>query len=163
MRFNRAAYSIIEDAGVIQLTLILHSPSSFVETVQIINSNITAKGKQNSSINTPYTFMCYNIIGEGIDYSSGPYNVTFPARSTNASLDIAINDDGILEGDETFSVYIVPFTNENIVGVPDTAIITILDTTGKEIITVQKHIEYNTVSCIMSIHQKHNKTKIFCF
>ena len=84
--------------------------------------------------------MSCNIIGQGIDYNSGPYDVTFPAGSTNASLDIVINDDGILEGDETFSVYIVPFTNENIVGVPDTAILTILDTTGKEIIIVH-HIE----------------------
>ena len=50
MRFSTTGYSADEDAGVIQLTLILHSPSSFVETVQIINSNITAKGKQNSLI-----------------------------------------------------------------------------------------------------------------
>lgn len=104
--------------------------------------------------------MCYNILGEGVDYSSGPYIVTFPIGSTNASLDIAINDDGILEGDETFSVYIVPFTNENIVGVPDTAIITIVDTTGKETNIVQARIEYNTVS---PCNEHPSKARFLCF
>ena len=70
VRFSRAGYSTNEDAGVIQLTLILHIPSSFVETVQIINTNITAKGTQNSAIilTLCIIFMCCNIIGEGINY-----------------------------------------------------------------------------------------------
>ena len=61
VRFTKAAYSVNEDIGAIQLALILNSPSSFVETVQIISSNITAKGKQNSAtiyVNIIYVFIC---------------------------------------------------------------------------------------------------------
>ena len=38
----------------------------------------------------------------GTDYNSGPYNVTFPAGMTSASFDVVINDDSILERNESF-------------------------------------------------------------
>jgi len=45
--------------------------------------------------------------GGGIDYDSGPYIVTFPARVTSVSFDIAINNDNILElTDEKFDLTI---------------------------------------------------------
>lgn len=135
MRFNTTAYSTDEDAGTVQLTLIFSNPSSFVETAQVINSDVTAKGTQNSeTVLTFCMFMCCNTVGGGIDYSSGPYNVTFPAGSTYASFNIVINVDNIFEGDETFTVYIAPFANESIVSAPDIAVVTILDTTGKDIL-----------------------------
>ena len=37
-----------------------------------------------------------------MDYTSGPYTVTFPAAQTTATFDVAINDDNILEGNENF-------------------------------------------------------------
>jgi len=42
----------------------------------------------------------------GGDYTAGPYNVTFPAGQINVSLDITINNDNILEGNETFTIEI---------------------------------------------------------
>ena len=37
-----------------------------------------------------------------MDYTSGPYTVTFPAGQTTATFDVPINDDNILEGNENF-------------------------------------------------------------
>ena len=37
-----------------------------------------------------------------MDYTSGPYTVTFPAGQTTATFDVPINDDDILEGSEDF-------------------------------------------------------------
>ena len=41
-----------------------------------------------------------------MDYSSGPYSVTFFAGQTTATFDIQINDDNILEYNENFTLTI---------------------------------------------------------
>ena len=43
-----------------------------------------------------------------MDYTSGPYTVTFPAGQTTATFSISINDDDIVEGDENFMLTIDP-------------------------------------------------------
>ena len=43
-KFNNATYTVNEDAGIIQPQLILSNPSSFVETVQMITTDVTAYG-----------------------------------------------------------------------------------------------------------------------
>ena len=48
-----------------------------------------------------------NITGGGVDYNSGPHNVTFPARTNNAVLNIIINNDNVLEYNETFNLTII--------------------------------------------------------
>lgn len=57
--------------------------------------------------------------------------MTFPIGSTNASFDIVINDDGVLETNETFFVSINSITNKHIVGTHGRATITIVDTTSE--------------------------------
>ena len=69
-------------------------------------------------------------VGGGVDYNSGPYTVTFPIGSTNASFDIIINVDSVLEGDESFNVSIAAIVN-GYVGTPREATVTIIDTTSK--------------------------------
>ena len=49
--------------------------------------------------------MC-NVIGRGVDYDSGPYYVMISAGDTTASLNVAINDDNLLENDEEFKLSI---------------------------------------------------------
>ena len=71
------------------------------------------------------------IIGGGTDYNSGPYSVIFPAGITTASLNISINNDNIVEMNETFSLTITP-PNDIIMTVdPDNAVVTILDDDSK--------------------------------
>ena len=50
----------------------------------------------------------YYITGEGIDYESGPYNVTFSPGDTSATFDILISHDHIEEDIESFMISISP-------------------------------------------------------
>ena len=43
--FGQGMYSINENAGVVQVSLILSNPSSTVVNVNIFNTNVTANGK----------------------------------------------------------------------------------------------------------------------
>ena len=72
-------------------------------------------------------------IGGGVDYDSGPYNVTFPAGQTIVSFNVPINDDNILEDDEQFDLTIISsslpngFTVDN----PSQVVVTITDNDGE--------------------------------
>ena len=136
VKFNQSAYNVTENSGVIQLFLILSSPSSFNETVQLISNDVDTDNSAVGMIS--YQNLCYNNflciiirIKGSVDYLSGSYNITFPIGSTIASLDIIIIDDGVLEDDEMFNVTITSITNGHIVGTPAVATITIIDNTSK--------------------------------
>ena len=45
VKFHNATYTVDEDNGIIRPLLVLSNPSSFVETVQVINTDITTNGK----------------------------------------------------------------------------------------------------------------------
>ena len=117
VRFNQSAYSVTENSRIIQLFLVLSIPSIFNETVQLINTNIDTDNSADGMIIFQICIIIfeyglyYNIIGGGIDYNPGPYNVTFPIGSTIASFNITIIDDGVLEDDEMFNISITSITN----------------------------------------------------
>ena len=52
--------------------------------------------------------LCVLALGGGIDYNSGPYNVTFPAGTIEAYTDIVLVNDDIYENDEMFNLMIDP-------------------------------------------------------
>ena len=58
-------------------------------------------------------------IGGGVDYSSGPYTVQFDVGVTNVPLAVLINNDVILEDNETFIVNINEFSLPTSVTVGD--------------------------------------------
>ena len=70
--------------------------------------------------------------GGGVDYISGPYNVTFPAGVTTVSFDVLVTNDVIMEDNENFNLTIDPFlpSGIHIVNLGE-AKITILDDDGK--------------------------------
>ena len=74
-----------------------------------------------------------NVTGGGTDYTSGPYTVTFSAESTRASFDVSINDDALLESNETFILIIDPTSlPSNVrVGISNSSTVTIMDNEGK--------------------------------
>ena len=76
------------------------------------------------------------MIGGGIDYESGPYNVTIPAKATTVQFDVAINDDNILEGNENFNLSIMASSQPSRIDIdnPARATITIVDDDGKHLI-----------------------------
>ena len=68
-----------------------------------------------------------------MDYTSGPYTVTFPAGQTTATFDVPINDDNVLEGSENFMLTISPSSlpSNVFVGDADQAAVTIVDNDRK--------------------------------
>ena len=73
------------------------------------------------------------MLGGGVDYVSGPYSVVITAGQTTAALNIAINDDNILEDNEEFKVSIRRFslTGRALLGNPDVTTVNIVDNDGK--------------------------------
>ena len=76
------------------------------------------------------------MVGEGEDYWSGPYNVTFAGGATEAQFDVMINDDNILEGNENFNLTIMASSlpSRVSIGNPAQATVTIVDNDGNYII-----------------------------
>ena len=104
--FNKSKYSVNEDGGQIQLTLILSNPSSTDITIQVTASDGTATSEL--AIINSSSIKC--ILTGGDDYDSGPFSAIFPAGKTVATFNVSIIDDDIVEGTETFELSINPFS-----------------------------------------------------
>ena len=74
-------------------------------------------------------------VGGDVDYNSGPYNVQFDVGVTRSLFHVSINDDDILESDETFNLNINPSSlpNRVTIGEHNQTAVTILDNDGKYI------------------------------
>ena len=79
--------------------------------------------------------LCYLCIYVGgIDYASGPHNITVPAGETQMSFNVTIHNDTILERTESFNISINPrlFETDRIsIGSINSALVIINDTSGK--------------------------------
>lgn len=73
------------------------------------------------------------VIGRGVDYVSGPFNVTITAGRTLAVFNVPIYNDNIVEHNESFNLSINPFSLPNIVTAVDSVqiIVTIIDDDSK--------------------------------
>ena len=78
--------------------------------------------------------------GGGIDYNSGPYRVTIPAKQRSVFFSVFINDDEILEDNETFNLTI------NSTSLPDRIIVTNLN-------KATVIIEDNDGKCVIYCHK----------
>ena len=87
-----------------------------------ISETVTTMIKMTEICNSLLTYY----IGRGTDYGSGLYPVIFPTNTTTASLNISINNDNIVEMNETFSLTITP-PNDIMTVDPDNAVVTIVD------------------------------------
>ena len=133
MRFSQSAYSVNEGAGAAQPVLVLSNPSSTDITAVVYSTNGTAFGKYTKSECLIYTLMRSILTGEGIDYGSGPYTVTFVAGQTHTVFNVPLNNDDYYEGNENFVITINSssllsrVTPDN----PSLATVTIVDNDGK--------------------------------
>ena len=68
-----------------------------------------------------------------MDYTSGPYTVTFLAGNTTATFDVPINDDNVFEGSEDFILTIddTSLPSGLTVGDPGQATVNIADVVRK--------------------------------
>ena len=69
----------------------------------------------------------------GVDYNPGPYEIKFPAGRTSAGFNISINNDDLLEDNETFNLIINPSSLPSEVSTsnPVQVTITVLNDEGK--------------------------------
>ena len=105
IRFSQSTYNVDEDDGPAQPVLVLSNPSSTDITVQVFDNDVSATSE--CFIDYTFTYAHHFILG-GVDYDSGPYNVTFPAGVTNVSFDVPITNDNILDDKEIFTLTIAP-------------------------------------------------------
>lgn len=120
-------YKVGEDKLIVGLTL--SNPSSSPITLRVQSTELTATGKDHCIHNIYFTW--FNHKG-GADYTSGPYNVTFPAGMTEASLNILITKDGILERSENFTLSLSEPTLDRVfLSDPKQATVTIIDNDSK--------------------------------
>ena len=134
MRFSEPMYNINEDVGLAQFSLHLSNPLSISITLDVFNTNITALGKHSSILISYGIMVTYNVTGGGVDYNSGPYPVIILAGETDVQFDVMINDDDVLEGNETFYLTInltTSLPSYIVVGNPGQATVTIVDNDGK--------------------------------
>ena len=99
--FGQSVYTVNENDDPAQAVLVLSNPSSIDITVEIYNTDGSAVGEY-CSILIKMLWDGLTFTGEGIDYDSGPYAVTFPALVTSVPFKVSLNDDDILEENETF-------------------------------------------------------------
>ena len=80
---------------------------------------------------THYTVCSYyiNYFTGGVDYNSGPYNILFPAAETSVMFSVLIEDDDLLEDNETFNLTINP-PSEVSINNPAQVTVTIVDDEG---------------------------------
>ena len=141
VRFDSPAYNAFEGGVLLQPGLVLSESSSTDITVQVIADDITATGEYiDIIINT--VALLYNVTGGGVDYNSGPYNVTFPAGVTRASFNITINNDDVLEDGETFNLIIAEDSlPENVtLGTPYLTVVTIYNIGGSSKYVVDNYV-----------------------
>lgn len=67
----------------------------------------------------------------GIDYNSGPYTAIFPAGSTNATFNVTIIDDDLLEANENIFFEVISITNNHFIAGVGLGTVTIIDTSSK--------------------------------
>ena len=127
--FKESEYSIFEsDREPLKVVIVLSKLSSFNVTVQVMDTTNTATGMLLITLMTNQ----YSVVTGGEDYDSGPYNIIIPAGMLEASFDIALLDDDILEGDEDFTLVIT--SSSPPAGTISQATVTIVDDEGKIII-----------------------------
>ncbi len=84
IEFSQVGSSVLEDAGSLNVTLTLSSPSSQPVSVQVVSADGTATA--------------------GNDYGAINQVITIPANTTSHTVNVPILDDTLLEGDETFTL-----------------------------------------------------------
>ena len=107
LQFTTTAWSVGEAGGTIQLTVTRMGGSAGTVTVQCATINGTATA--------------------GADFTSIASNLSFAPGETSKSFVVTINDDVLLEGDETFRVVLSNPQGDAILGTSTNAVVTIID------------------------------------
>ena len=105
VQFGSATYSVSEDGGSATITVTRTGGSASGVTVHYATSNGTATA--------------------GADYTAVSGTLTFAANETSKTITVPIQDDTLMEGDETFSVTLSNPGGGGTLGSPSAAVVTI--------------------------------------
>ena len=124
MSFGGSSYTTGEESEQGRSNLIFSNPSSFDISIQVMISDDTAVGVNNTECDTH---------SHSNDYTMGLYNVTITAMETESFINIPVCNDIVLEYNETFHLTIVSETlHVNVTsGNLDQASVTIIDNDRK--------------------------------
>ena len=124
MSFGNPMYITREEYEQARLNMIFSNPSSFDITIQVMATDNTAAGVNNTECAT---------LNPDNDYTMGLYNVTFNTSMTESFINISVCNDIVLEEDETFSLMIVSNSlHANVTsGNPSQVEVTIMDNDRK--------------------------------
>ena len=131
--FSQSAYTVNENDVLAQAVLVLSNPLSIDITVELYNTDGSATGEYCSILIIVLWEWPTYVTGGGVDYDSGPYTVTFPARVTSVPFKVSLNDDDILEGNENFMLTINQSSLPSSVAIsnPSMTTVTIVDNDRK--------------------------------
>ena len=101
MNFGGSLYTAREESEQGRSNLIFSNPSSFDIIIQVMITDDTAVGVNNTEC---------DILGHSNDYTMGLYNVTITAMETESFINIPVCNDIVLEHDEAFHLAIVSET-----------------------------------------------------
>ncbi len=117
LQFDMAAYSIGEGGGMATLTVTRTGGSDGAVTVDYSLGGGTATGGASC--------------GGAVDYVNAGGTVMFADGETSKTFDVAICEDMVFEGDETFDATLSNATGGATIGTPSTATVTITDNKGQ--------------------------------
>jgi len=122
-------------------------------TVQVMRIGGVATGKHLGLFSV--ILLCVNFTGGGVDYDTGPHTVKFLAGQVNASFQVPINDDNILEANESFTltIDISSLPNGVTVGDPGNTTVIIVDDDGKGMLVHTSFIRvdvFKFIKCLVA-------------
>ena len=101
MNFGGSSYTAREESEQGRSNVIFSNPSSFDIIIQVMITDDTAVGVNNTDCDT---------LSHSNDYTMGLYNVTITAMETESFINIPVCNDILLEYDEAFHLAIVSET-----------------------------------------------------
>ena len=126
MDFEQSTYSVHEPDGSVQPVIVISNPLSSDVTVQV-------SGEYQCCRSIYELFLIKNYTGSGENYTSEQYNITIPAGTTRASINVPITNDDSLDFNKNFDLIInqslLPF-NVNVGSTYQTTV-TIVDDDGE--------------------------------
>ena len=131
--FNQSSFNFSEHGEIAEPEIMFSNPSSFIISVYVETSDITATGVNTST--------CSKFKSDN-DYTAGVYRVTIPVNATLQRMNISICNEIVLEMDEQFSVTILSNSHpDNVtIGDPSQAVVTIEDNNSKSDLKVHNYL-----------------------
>ena len=133
VNFDRLTYSVDESSDQVMVTVTLDESPLTETTVVVFTTDGSATSTGSAHINNVVILYVHItvFVGDGEDYNSGQYNVTFNIGVASVSFGIPVYDDQILEQNEFFSIGLCSLPSNVIFGNLSQATVIIVNDDGE--------------------------------